>query len=89
MPRLRFKALEDVHNRKPMVVDLPAVKTSEYFGINVFNKTKMQEYLSKEAYEEVQNSIDEGSKIDRKVANQVASGRKAWAIDRGATHYSN
>lgn len=89
MATVRFKALEEVLNRKPVDVELPSVKTSEYFGINVFDKNKMQEYLSREAYESVVQAINQGVRIDRKVANQVASGMKAWAIDRRATHYTH
>lgn len=89
MSAIRLKALEEVLNRKPVCVELPAVKTSEYFGVNVFDKNKMQEYLSREAYESVVQAINQGVRIDRKVANQVASGMKSWAIDRGATHYTH
>ncbi|MCF8334987.1 MAG: glutamine synthetase III [Bacteroidales bacterium] len=89
MATVRFKAIEEVLKRKPIHVDLPAVKTSRYFGENVFDKQKMQEYLSKEAYDNVLEAIDKGVKIERQYANQVASGMKAWAIDRGATHYTH
>jgi len=89
MATIRFKALEEALNRAPVAVDIPAVKTSEYFGVNVFDRNKMQEYLSKEAYDSVIRAIDRGDRIERKIANQVASGMKSWAIDRGATHYTH
>ena len=89
MSTVRFKAIEEVVKRKPLNVELPAVKTSQYFGENVFDKQKMQEYLSKEAYDNVLEAIEKGVKIDRNFANQVASGMKAWAVDRGATHYTH
>ena len=89
MAIIRFKAIEEVLNRKPVEVTLPSVKTSEYFGENVFDKYKMQEYLSHEAYKNVIESINQGIRIDRKIANQVAIGMKAWAVDRGATHYTH
>jgi len=89
MPILRFKAMEDVLNRSARNVELPSVKTSDYYGINVFNQSKMQSYLSKEAFQEVESAIKEGKKIDRRIANQIASGMKAWAVDRGATHYTH
>jgi glutamine synthetase len=34
-------------------------------------------------------AIDKGTKIDRKISNQIAAGMKAWALDRGATHYTH
>lgn len=89
MPVLRFKAMEDVINRQALKVEMPSLKTSDYFGTNVFGYDKMQSYLSKEAYREVINAVKEGKKIDRSVANQIASGMKAWAVDHGATHYTH
>jgi len=89
MATIRFKAIEEVLNRKPVDVILPSTKTSEYFGENVFDNLKMQEYLSSEAYKNVVESIDQGIRIDRKIANQVALGMKAWALERGATHYTH
>jgi glutamine synthetase len=89
MSTIRFKAIETVVSRSPIDVELPTVKTSEYYGLNVFNQRKMQEYLSQEAYENILDAIEKGTKIDRRIANQVASGMKAWAIERGATHYSH
>ncbi|MCG8410482.1 MAG: glutamine synthetase III [Bacteroidales bacterium] len=89
MATIRFKAIEEVLNRQPIDVQLPSVKTSDYFGENVFGKFEMQEYLSGEAYQNVIESINQGTRIDRKIANQVAIGMKAWAIERGATHYTH
>jgi len=89
MPVLRFKAMEDVINRRAPKVESLSLKASEYFGINVFDYSKMQSYLSKEAYQEVKSAVDEGKKIDRRIANQIASGMKAWAVDHGATHYTH
>lgn len=89
MATLRFKALETVLSRQPQEVVSPKEKPSKYFAENVFNKSKMQEYLSKEAFENVIDANEKGIKIDRKIANQIASGMKSWAIDRGATHYTH
>ena len=89
MPHLRNKALEDLQKRTKIPVELTSIKTSEYFGINVFDKQKMQSYLSKDAYKMVKTSINDGNKLDRKVADQIAMGMKSWAIDRGATHYTH
>ena len=40
-------------------------------------------------YESLCNAIDEGRRIDRNSANQIAQGMKTWAMERGATHYSH
>ncbi|MFI5220757.1 MAG: glutamine synthetase III [Bacteroidia bacterium] len=89
MLTLRFKALETVQNRKPVQVSSPSNKVSNYFNSNVFSETAMKAFLSKEAYQAVQNAIKKGDKIDRAVAGQVASGMKDWAINKGATHYTH
>jgi glutamine synthetase len=89
MARIRFSALEEVNVRQPKQVVYPSVKTSDYYGMNVFDKDQMQRYLSSEAYEGVMECIDKGTKIDRKLADKVAVGLKAWAIEKGATHYTH
>ncbi len=89
MPTFRIKALEDVFHRKPLEVKAPAGKVSEYFGQNVFNQATMREYLTDEAYNSVMDSIVNGSRIDRGIADQVGSSMKDWAISRGATHYTH
>jgi len=89
MAVIRFKALEQVFDRKPLHVTPPSDKTSDYYAINVFDKVKMQKYLSKDAFNHVMEAIDKGTPIDRKKADSVASGMKAWATERGATHYTH
>ena len=88
MDNLRFRALELAMTRKQHIVDYPDQKASEYFGELTFNKAAMREYLTEEAFQQVMNSIEKGEKIDRKIADQVAAGIKAWAISKGATHYT-
>ncbi len=89
MANLRFNAMEEAVNRTPLHIDYESDKISDLFGINVFDRDKMRRYLSREAYESVITAIDEGRRIDRKIAGQVAAAMKAWAIERGATHYSH
>lgn len=86
---IRFSALAEIRKRKPVEIELPSVKVSDYFSINVFDMSTMKQYLSKEAWEHVRNAIETGTKISRKMADQIATGMKAWAIDRGATHYTH
>ncbi len=89
MKTLRFKAVEKAVSRQALDVILPSVKTSEYFAVDVFNRSTMQEYLSREAFDSVMEAIEKGTKVDRKVSSQVSQGMKAWAISRGATHYAH
>lgn len=62
---------------------------SGYFGKNVLDLEKMQDYMSQQAYEAVLASVKFGAKLDRGVSNEIASGIKAWAIEMGATHYTH
>jgi glutamine synthetase len=89
MATLRFSALKEVLKRKPIEINFPKEKISEYFGINVFDNSKMQKHLSKEAFLSIQKSIDKKESIDRKIASQVANAMKEWALSRGVTHYTH
>jgi glutamine synthetase len=89
MSNIRFQALQAVLNRTITEVKLPSNKISDYFNSNVFDKQKMKEYLSKEAYQVIINSIEKGEPIPRDMAEQVASVMKSWAMSKGATHYTH
>ncbi|MBN1158935.1 MAG: glutamine synthetase III [Bacteroidales bacterium] len=89
MATIRFKALNDAYKRIPKSYEPPANMISEYFGMKVFDRIKMRNYLSQEAYDHVMEAIEKGTRIDRKIADQVASGMKAWAVELGATHYTH
>jgi glutamine synthetase len=89
MATLRFLALQELFSRMPLELELPSKSVSEYYGENVFDLPKMERYLSKEAYKVVKRAINEGKSLNRLEADQVATGLKAWAIERGATHYTH
>lgn len=55
----------------------------------VFDKDSQRNYLPKDAYKAVRAAILDGSKIDRSIADQVATAMKSWAQDNGATHYTH
>lgn len=84
----RFSAIKESHNRVPIAIEENG-RRSELFGQNVFNEKKMLQYLTKDALESVKGAIFSGSKIDRKMADQVAEAIKGWAISMGATHYTH
>jgi glutamine synthetase len=89
MATFRFKALEILMSRKPVEVKREENLTSDYYGMLVFDRPKMKKYLSKDSYKGIIDAIDNGTTIDRKIADQVAIGMKAWAIENGATHYTH
>ncbi len=89
MAHIRFNALDVVNSRQPVKTQGSNRPVSEYFSKNVFNNETMQKYLSKEAYNAVTTAVEKGKRIDRKIADQIASGMKSWAIEQGATHYTH
>ena len=85
----RFNAVEKASNRKAVEAITPNQKVSEYYGENVFNRKAMQKYLSKETYKALTHAIDNGTPIDREIANHVAAGMRMWALEKGVTHYTH
>ena len=85
---LRFQAINNLtsHSQNPSE---KSVKITAIFGDHVFTLKKSREYLSDEAYKSLLGSIKGGKKIDRYVANQIASGMRAWAESMGVTHYTH
>src|ERR1700753_3015748 len=89
MSDIRFRALQASQGRSIPEVKVPSPKISDFFGANVFDKKKMKEYLSTDAYQGIINSIEKGEPIPRDMAEQVASAMKSWAMGKGATHYTH
>ncbi|MBW8326874.1 MAG: glutamine synthetase III [Prolixibacteraceae bacterium] len=89
MAKFRFRALEEVLTRKPVEVKREENLVSDFYGKCVFDRPKMKKYLSKEAYKAVIDAVDNGTPIDRKMADQVAQGMKSWALENGATHITH
>ena len=89
MAQFRFRALEEVLTRKPIEVKREENLVSDFYGMNVFDRPKMKKYLSKEAFKAVIDAVDNGTPIDRKMADQVAQGMKSWALENGATHLTH
>ena len=89
MSIFRFNAVEKASNRKAVDAHTTDQKVSEYFGENVFNRKAMQKFLSKETFKALTQSIDNGTPIDREIANHVAAGMKMWALEKGVTHYTH
>ncbi|MDA3817622.1 MAG: glutamine synthetase III [Prolixibacteraceae bacterium] len=89
MATFRLAAFEKLLERKPLDVKREADLTSDYYGSLVFGRAKMKKYLSKESYKAVSDAMDNGTTIDRKIADGVATGMKAWALENGATHYTH
>ncbi len=61
----------------------------EYFGALVFDDRQMRSRLSSKVYASLRKTIDEGTKLDPKVAESVAQAMKEWALEKGATHFTH
>ncbi|MCX7548257.1 glutamine synthetase III [Xanthomarina sp. F1114] len=88
MSTLRFYAIKQALNKKPIKID-ENERRSALFGRNVFNEDKMRQYLTKEAFVSVMDAVLNGSKIERVVADHISTGMKEWAISKGVTHYTH
>lgn len=88
MATKRQQAYQDVLNRTPKNIDYDG-RVSDLYGKNVFHMEVMREYLPSEAFKSMMESIQNGTRLDRKMADQVASAMKDWALTKGATHYTH
>ena len=89
MSKMRFFALQELANRRPVPVEYPSKKLSEYYGAHVFDRKKMQEFLPSEAYKAVINAIENGVPFNREMADMIANGMKSWAKTYNVTHYTH
>jgi len=89
MAKLRFEALESLLNREIPVTTEKSTKISDYYGESVFHDRAMQQYLSKDIYKRLRECMTNGKTLERDLADEVASGMKAWSISKGVTHYTH
>jgi len=87
----RLQAVKAVTNYQPISPPLNFAETpsGELYGSNVFGLAEMQKRLPKLVFKSLKRTIEKGEKLDCSVADTVASAIKAWAIEKGATHYAH
>jgi len=61
----------------------------DMFGTMVFGDYMMKQRLPADIYEALQKTIQDGSRLNVRVATVVAGAMKDWAVERGATHYTH
>ncbi|MFT5779660.1 MAG: glutamine synthetase [Crocinitomicaceae bacterium] len=88
MVNKRMQAYHDVLHRKPNHIEFNQ-KISDIYGENVFHAEVMREYLPSEAYKSMMEAAKSGARLDRRIADQVASAMKDWALTKSATHYTH
>ncbi|MCQ2197181.1 MAG: glutamine synthetase III [Bacteroidaceae bacterium] len=89
MSETRFKVVEKALSKKPATVKAPEERMDRLYAKHVFDREKMFRYLPKETYDALVDVIDNGSPLDRSIANSVAAGMKEWAAELGVTHYTH
>jgi len=87
MQTLRKKSLE--HLAKTPNANEETTLSGIEFASNVLNDKQLQKFISQKAFEQMQQCIEKGTQMGASLADQIASAMKAWAIGKGATHYSH
>ena len=89
MSKLRFNVVEAAFKKKALEVAPPKERPAEYFAKYVFNKDKMRKYLPAETCRQLYDVIENGTRLDLSVADEVAKGMKRWAQEFGVTHITH
>ncbi len=89
MSTIRFQALQAVLGRTIPEVTPPSSKISDFYSANVFDKVKMKAFMSKESYQAIADAAENGTPIERDIAEHIATAMKSWAMGKGVTHYTH
>ncbi len=89
MSSLRFTAIKNIA-KNAITYDVKASeKITTIFNENVFTIKTARHYLSDDAYKSLVASSASGKKIDRAMGSNIANGLKAWAEEKGVTHFTH
>ena len=61
----------------------------DIFACKVFDDKVMRSRLPEDAYRSLRQTIEEGSPLNQKLADAVASAMCTWAVENGATHFTH
>ena len=89
MADLRFPALKDIKSDVKKISHYSGKKITQFFACNVFDAASARQWLSDEAYKSLMHSLKSGTRLDRRMADSIGTGMRAWAEDKGVTHYSH
>ena len=87
MQTLRKKILSKLSS-EPIIAKKIKINPQDY-AIHVFDRSKLQKFLSEKAFFQMQQCIEKQIPISPVIADQIASAMKAWAIANGASHYTH
>lgn len=89
MESLRFTAVKNVSKNSISYDVKSSEKVTSIFNENVFTMKVARHYLTDDAYKSLNASIKGGKKIDRTMGSNIANGLKAWAEEKGVTHFTH
>ncbi|MEO6191073.1 MAG: glutamine synthetase III [Saprospiraceae bacterium] len=89
MNNQRSSAMNLFQSRPKTTKVLENRKISTYYAENVFTENKLRTYLSNDAYKTYTQTLNQGQKITRDLADQIAAALKAWCMEHGTTHYTH
>ena len=84
----RLQAIYQITNREPLSIETPD-PLNKIWACDVFNLSKMEESLSKNAYKAVKKTVQTGATLDSATADIVAAAMKEWAITKGVKFFSH
>ena len=73
----------------PSSEDHPIENVVATFATDVFNAAARKRHLSSQAFDALEDTITNGKPLNPDMASEVANGMKAWAMEKGATHFTH
>jgi glutamine synthetase len=65
------------------------VASNQVYGLNVFGPAAQRAHLPKSVFARLTRTLEKGEPLDLELADGVAAAMRAWAMERGATHYTH
>lgn len=85
----RLQAIQEIRSRKAVPPIPSRERSSKWFGELVFSAKLMKRYVPEDVLSTLQELIDNREILTKELARPLASSIKAWALDKGATHYAH
>ncbi|MBR6022573.1 MAG: glutamine synthetase III [Kiritimatiellae bacterium] len=90
--RLREKAIRDIAALPPPPVagaPVPVADILASYAADVFTPDRLLDALTAPAAAKLLATLRDGAPLDPDVADEAAAAMRAWALERGATHYTH
>jgi len=84
----RLQAISQITNREPMKLKMTD-RLGKIWADDVFNLSRMEWALSKNAFKAVKKTVQTGAPLDPATADVVAAAMKEWAVSKGCKFFSH